>query len=266
MLPLSSDTGPLGVLTVSRKSSGAPFDVEDLASATGFAALAAVVLELAAARDDRERLAVLEDRDRIARDLHDLVIQRLFATGLGLEGAVRLVGNEEVAQRLSGYVTALDDTIREIRQAIFSLRTVEEKRDSIRQEILEIVEEAGGVFGFEPAVRFDGPVDSAMPARVVPQLIAVLREALSNVARHAAASSAWVELGVTGSAVRLAVRDDGIGLPADRAESGLANLSQRADELGGWMDTRQVDPHGTELVWQVPLKASCTSTESGFAT
>lgn len=254
LLPLTSSTRVHGALVVSRKADAAAFDVEDLTAATGFAAQAALALELAAARDDRERLAVLEDRDRIARDLHDLVIQRLFATGLGLQGAVRLVDNEQLADRLTGYVAALDDTIRDIRQAIFALRAGEEKRDSLRQDVLEIVGQATEVLGFEPAVRFEGPVDSAVPQRIVPQLIAALRETLSNAARHAAASAVTVELGVAGSAVRLTVRDDGVGLPDERTDSGLANLAARAEELGGWADARRTQPGGTEVVWQVPLE------------
>ncbi|MGH3811252.1 MAG: sensor histidine kinase, partial [Pseudonocardiaceae bacterium] len=115
------------------------------------------------------------------------------------------------------------------------------------------LQEAAQVLTFEPSVRFEGPVDSAVPAAVVPQLTAVLREALTNIGRHAAASAAQVELAVTGTAIRLTVRDDGIGLPTQRTESGLDNLGRRADELGGWLDARTVVPHGTELVWQVPL-------------
>jgi signal transduction histidine kinase len=253
LVPLASSSGTLGVLVVAKTAGAKPFDADDVASTTGFANQAALALELARSRDDRERLALLEDRDRIARDLHDLVIQHLFATGLGLQGTVRMARNPEIAQRLSTYVAALDDTIREIRQAIFSLRSPEEKGGSLRQEVLGVLQEAAEVVGFEPAVRFEGPVDSGVPAEIIPQLTAVLREALTNVGRHAAASSARVELAVTGTAVRLTVRDDGVGLPEQRHESGLSNLSRRADELGGWLDARSVVPHGTELVWQVPL-------------
>jgi signal transduction histidine kinase len=253
LVPLASSNGTLGVLVVAKEAGGKPFDVDDVAATTGFATQAALALELARSRDDRERLVLLEDRDRIARDLHDLVIQRLFATGLGLQGTIRLARNPEVAQRLSSYVTALDDTIREIRQAIFSLRSPDEKGGSLRQEVLVVLQEAAEVLGFEPGVRFEGPVDSAVPLMVVPQLTAVLREALSNIGRHAAATGAEVELAVTSTAVRLTVRDDGVGLPVQRHESGLGNLSRRADELGGWLDARGVVPHGTELVWQVPL-------------
>ncbi|HEX2300706.1 MAG TPA: histidine kinase, partial [Pseudonocardiaceae bacterium] len=253
LVPLASGTGLLGVLVVAREAGARSFDADDVAATTGFATQAALALELAHSRDDRERLVLLEDRDRIARDLHDLVIQRLFATGLGLQGTVRLARDPEVAQRLSSYVAALDDTIREIRQAIFSLRSPEEKGESLRHEVLAVLQEAVEVLGFEPSVRFEGPVDTTVPAAVIPQLTAVLREALTNIGRHAGASGAQVELAVGGTSVRLTVRDNGIGLPTQRTESGLDNLGRRAEELGGWLDARAVPPHGTELVWQVPL-------------
>jgi signal transduction histidine kinase len=253
LVPLTSSHEVLGVLLVAKKTGNPQFDADDVAATTGFAAQAAVALELAKARDDRDRLALLEDRDRIARDLHDLVIQRLFATGLGLQATAQRAREPEVAQRLTSYVTALDDTIREIRQTIFSLRSAEEKGGSLRHEVLGILQEAAEVLGFEPSVYFDGPVDSAVPTAVAGQVGAVLREALTNIGRHAAASSARVELAVTGAAVRLTVRDDGVGLPEHRHDSGLDNLNKRAEELGGWLDARTVEPHGTELVWQVPL-------------
>lgn len=255
LLPLSSATGPLGVLAVARRPDSTPFLRDDMTTITRFAAQASVALELADARADQERLAVFEDRDRIARDLHDLVIQRLFATGLGLEGTLRLVEKEEVAVRLSGYVTDLDDTIREIRQTIFSLRAGEQKRDSLRKELLEITGETAEVLGFERTVHLAGPVDTAVPSAVVSHLAAVLGEALTNIARHAAASTAGVDLMVADGAVRLTVRDDGVGLPAERTESGLTNLAQRAEELGGRPHARGLPSHGTELVWNVPLDA-----------
>ncbi|MGH4011864.1 MAG: GAF domain-containing protein [Pseudonocardiaceae bacterium] len=253
LVPLSSSDEVLGVLLVAKNSGGAQFDADDVAATTGFAAQAALALELAHARDDRDQLALLQDHDRIARDLHDLVIQRLFATGLGLQATAQLVQTPEVHQRLTSYVEALDDTIREIRQTIFSLRSVEEKSHNLRHQVLGILQQAAEVLGFEPSVHFDGPVDTAVPTAMARQVSAVLQEALTNIERHAAASSTQIELAVTKTAVRLTVRDDGIGLPEQRHDSGLDNLTKRAEELGGWLDARTVKPHGTELVWQVPL-------------
>ncbi len=253
LVPLTLGNGMLGVLMVAREAGYNPFDADDVVATTGFATHAALALELARSRDDRERLVLLEDRDRIARDLHDLVIQRLFATGLGLQGTLRLTRNPEVAQRLSSYVEALDDTIHEIRQAIFSLRSPAQKGRGLRHEVLAILHEAAKVLLFDPVARFEGPVDSAVPPAVAPQLTAVLREALTNIGRHAEASTALVELAVQDRVVRLTVRDDGIGLPEQRTDSGLTNLARRAEELGGRLHTHPVAPHGTELIWQVPL-------------
>jgi signal transduction histidine kinase len=181
------------------------------------------------------------------------VIQQLFATGLGLQATAQLARQPQVEQRLATYVAALDDTIREIRHTIFSLRSAEEKGQSLRHEVLGIVQEAVEILGFKPSVHFDGPVDTAIPPTVVAQISPVLREALTNIGRHAAASSTHVELAVTETAIRLTVRDDGVGLPEQRHDSGLGNLTTRAEELGGWLDARTVAPHGTELLWQVPL-------------
>lgn len=255
LIPLTSSHEVLGVLLVAKKTGHPQFDADDVAATTGFAAQAALALELAKVRDGRDRLVLLEDHDRIARDLHDLVIQRLFATGLGLQATAQRSQDLEVRQRLISYVEALDDTIREIRQTIFSLRAAEEKGGGLRHEVLGILRDAAEVLGFEPSAHFDGPVDSAVPTAIAGQLSAVLRESLTNIGRHAAASSAQVELAVTGTAVRLTVRDDGVGLPTRRHDSGLANLTKRAEELGGWLDAQTMQPQGTELVWQVPLTA-----------
>lgn len=253
LAPLTSPHEVLGVLLVAKKTGDPQFDTDDIAATTGFAAQAALALELATARQAEDRLALLEDRDRIARDLHDLVIQQLFATGLGLQATAQLARQPEVEQRLATYVAALDATIREVRHTIFSLRSTEEKGEGLRQEVLRILREAAEVLGFEPSVHFDGPVDTAIPMTIAAHISLVLREALTNIGRHAAASSAQVELAVTGTAVRLTVRDDGVGLPEQHHDTGLGNLTTRAEELGGWFDARTVAPHGTELVWQVPL-------------
>jgi two-component system, NarL family, sensor histidine kinase DevS len=253
IVPLGAGGSVHGLLGVAMSEGKPPFTDAAGRMLQAFGEQAGIVLELAERRADAERLTMLEDRDRIAKDLHDLVIQRLFATGLGLQATAQRARDPEIEQRLASYVAALDDTIREIRQTIFSLRSAEEKGESLRHEVLGILQEAAEVLSFEPSVHFDGPVDSAVPTAVAGQVSAVLREALTNIGRHAAASSAWVELAVTGAAVRLTVRDDGIGLPEQRHDSGLSNLTKRAEELGGWLDARTVQPHGTELVWQVPL-------------
>jgi signal transduction histidine kinase len=161
-----------------------------------FAEHAALAIEFARAREDHQRLAVLEDRDRIARDLHDLVVQRLFAISLGVQSLARLAGPGVIADRATGFVTDLDRTVREIRRSIFSLHEIPEGAVSLRGDLLRVVKEAAGMLGFRPRVDLLGALDSLVPDDVRPDLLAAVREALSNVARHAAASAVWVEVEV----------------------------------------------------------------------
>jgi signal transduction histidine kinase len=251
-VPLVAEDRALGVLSVINERGRPPFTHEDLGAITGFASVAALALEYVRGREDRERLVVLEDRDRIARDLHDLVIQRLFATGLGLQGASRLLGDGELQSRLSGYVTDLDETIKEIREAIFSLRG-RGTTDSVRRQVLDAAQAARSSLGFVPEVHFAGPVDSAIPSEVRPHLHAALREALANIARHAEASAVTVDLSVGRGQVTLTAVDDGKGIEAGSRRSGLANLASRAKELGGDLTTTRPQSGGTKLVWTVPL-------------
>jgi signal transduction histidine kinase len=214
-----------------------------------FADQAGIALERARAQADRSRLAIFEDRDRIARDLHDLVIQRLFATGLGLQNMSRMV-DETTADRLSAFVSDLDQTIRAIRSTIFGLQDRHEG-DDFRSEVHRVLAEMRPVLGFAPNLSTSGPVGAGVSDTVRPHVLAVLREALSNTARHAAASSVAVELHV-GPQVSLTVQDDGIGVDPTTRRSGLLNMQQRAQRLGGDMTVERTDAGGTRLVWTVP--------------
>jgi signal transduction histidine kinase len=237
-------------------SAGAvPIDIVELAET--FAAQAAVTLVLAEARQEQGRLAVYEDRDRIARDLHDLVIQRLFATGMQLQGALRTPGlDESVRDRMSRAVDEMDETIREIRQTIFALHEPTfGPSTGLRGRILRETEQAAGLLGFEPSVRFAGVIDSLVSDTTADHLIAALREALTNAARHAQAGRVEVVVEVIGSDVMLIVTDDGIGVPFDGSgrRSGVANLNSRAIELGGTCGLERVsESGGTRLIWRVP--------------
>ena len=219
-----------------------------------FAGQAALALELAERRRDADRLVVFEDRDRIARDLHDLVIQRLFATGMQLETAARLIERPEAASRVRRAVGELDTTIREIRSTIYALTTVpSDEPTSLRGRLFEVVDGGAEQLGLTPSVRLTGLVDTSVPDEVAEHLLAVLREALSNAARHAAATRVDVSLEV-GQHLVLTVRDDGAGLPPELASrSGLANLAARATRLGGTFDVQSAPGAGTELRWSVPL-------------
>lgn len=227
-------------------------DAEESELLASFADQAALSLDRAQAVTDREELAVISDRERIARDLHDVVIQRLFATGLQLQGVALLAGKDsDVATRLDAAVGALDDTIAAIRGTIFELQ--HRQGPSLRAEVRALVREYVPVLGFSPIVRTTGPVDTAVPAHVHQQLLPVLREAISNVARHALAESAEVEVVVTDAEVRLVVSDDGTGVAGDRVESGLRNARRRAADLGGHLEVSGNEPRGTVLTWRVPL-------------
>jgi len=256
LVPLAIGRYRLGVLMLARHRDATPFTGSDMHSAGIFAEHATLAIEFARARENHRRLAVLEDRDRIARDLHDLVVQRLFAISLGVHSLVRLAGPGVIADRVTGLVTDLDQTVREIRRSIFSLHEIPEGSTSLRGDLLRVVEEAAGTLGFTPGIDLLGPLDSLVPDDVRPDLLAVTREALANVARHAAASAVWIEVGVdsAGRRLRLLVKDDGRGAPATLSRhSGLANLDERATRWGGEFDVQSEPGSGLLLRWMIPL-------------
>ena len=258
VLPLMAGDRRLGALALLWDVSATVLPRDVLELAEGFAAQAAVTLSLAEARREQERLAVYEDRDRIARDLHDLVIQRLFATGMQLQGAMRMADlDDEVRHRISVSVDELDETIREIRQTIFALHEpVDGPASGLRGRILRETAQAAALLGFDPAVRFAGPVDSLIDQPTADHVVAALREALTNAAKHARADHVSVLLEIAGDEVVLRVVDDGVGVEPDGAgrRSGLSNLNARAHELGGACALERVSSEGgTRLVWRVPL-------------
>jgi signal transduction histidine kinase len=251
LVPLRAHLAATGVLMAVLPAGRGTLETEEAGLLASFADQASLALDRAQAVSDRQELMLVTDRDRIARDLHDLVIQRLFATGLQLQGARRMAGQPEVRDRLDGAVADLDVTIRDIRSTIFELQHTSET--SLRADARGVVKEYVPVLGFTPLVRTAGPVDSAVGPALAAQLLAVLREALSNVARHAEAGAAVVEVEVDGQSVTLRVTDDGAGLPAERQESGLRNVRRRAADLGGTVTFHPEEPHGTRLEWRVPL-------------
>jgi signal transduction histidine kinase len=254
-VPLGGGERVRGVLCIVMPVAAQPFTGQGPQMLAGFAAQAAVALELAEARQDAERVILFEDRDRIARDLHDLVIQRLFASGMQLESSTRLIANEEAVTRVRAVVDELDVTIREIRSAIYSLQPPSrEASPGLRGRLLEITRSAAEVLGFLPSLRFDGAVDTRVPDAAAEHLVAVLREALSNVTRHAHARRVEVIVEATLTEVILTVRDNGVGLPETGRRSGLTNLAERAAALGGsFTAERCAGGTGTELVWRAPL-------------
>ncbi len=258
VFPLGAPGNVRGVLTVGRSHGAAPFPQAQADVVASFAAQAGVALELAAIRADTELLSLYEDRDRIARDLHDLVIQRLYATGMSLEGTMPMITRPEVASRITNAVDAMDETIKEIRATIFALQTRDTaSRQDLRSDIVDLVEEMTPLLGFAPSLRLGSGLGGEIRPEVAEQALAALREALSNAARHASASQVEVTVDIGPDGIlSVQVTDDGVGIPADGRRSGLRNLAARADKLGGELRLSPADPDapapGTRLEWRVP--------------
>lgn len=251
VVPLTTSRGIGGVLALGWKPCNAQRSRGlDTALPASFAEQAALAIDIAAAREDRHRLLLFEDRDRIARDLHDLVIQRLFAVGLGLQSLSRRSEQPEIAARLRASVVDLDATIKDIRWTIFALNSMENSAD-VQSEVMRIVDQAAQTLEFRPTLRFAGPVRTRIGSVVAPDLLAVLVEALSNAARHAEASAVEVSL-TAGDEIMLTVKDNGCGMPDGVAESGLLNMRQRAERLGGHCAVTSQPNQGTTMEWSVP--------------
>jgi signal transduction histidine kinase len=268
VFPLGAPGSRRGVLTIGRRHGREPFPQAEAAFAASFAAQAGVALELAASRAEAERLSVYQDRDRIARDLHDLVIQRLYATGMSLQGTIPMISRPEVADRVSRAVDDMDQTIKEIRGAIFALQARDAGRPSDpRADIVRLVEEMTAVLGFAPSLRLGTGLRTLNSEELTEQALIVLREALSNMARHAGASRADVTVDVDQDGIlSVIVTDDGTGIPPGGRRSGLRNLADRAAKLGGELRLGQAEPAaprpGTRLEWRVP---AVTAAASGWA-
>jgi signal transduction histidine kinase len=251
-LPLTGSGRPRGALLAARLTGRQAFSLAELDMAATFAGHAAVALELADARAVGERLMLLEDRDRIARDLHDHVIQRLFAAGLTVQSV--LSGRiPDTSDRLSRVVDDIDETIRQIRTSIFALQTPAGGRASVRAQLLKTLDEVSMTMDRDPRMRFAGPIDTMVDSALVDDLQAVLREALTNAARHAKADTVEVEVRIVHGWLTLEVIDDGVGLGNPARSSGLANLEHRALQRGGRFDIRSGPVSGTVLRWTIPL-------------
>lgn len=254
-VPIGTAAGGVrGVLMVARAAGQPLFEADESAPLLGFAGQAAVAMELAERRLDSEQVALLQERDRIARDLHDLAIQRLFATGMTLQGATRFIEHPEATDRVLRAIDDLDDTAKTIRATIFGLRARERgpATNGLRARTVEAVERAAAALGFTPGLRMTGLLDVSVPPQIADEAVAVLQEALSNAARHSGADTVEVSL-AAGSELVVTVTDNGVGLPDGGRRSGLANLTERAAALGGTFDARALPHGGTELIWRVPL-------------
>ncbi len=244
-----------GLQLFAQHSSGEMFPVEiSLSPCT----VDDTLLTIATIRDVSERqesasqMAMLRDRERIARDLHDMVIQRLFAAGMNLQAVQAAAQPQMVADRIGATIIELDDTIRELRAAIFRLGQHNEHR-TLSAQITELVHERARHLHFEPVLRLVGDVDT-LPDFIADQVVATVTEGLSNVARHANATAADVRIERAASALSMQINDNGVGIPNEPKRSGgLSNMIWRAAELGGSCTVGPNEPTGTRLLWTVPV-------------
>lgn len=253
LVPITGPGVERGMLAVFRGPSRPAFAPAEVEAATMFAAHMTLALELADSRAHRERVALLDERDRIARDLHDHVIQRLFAIGLSLQSVAPGLDGEPAKRVLAG-VDDIDDTIGQIRSTIYRLTgPVLTAENSIRARLARLIEETAPLLGFRAACEIHGPVDFGLDDDVTHDCIAVLREALTNVAKHAGASRVAVSLALEPAGLRLDVADDGRGIGRSSRRSGLANLRARAERRGGSLAVTSEDAGGTRLTWSIPV-------------
>jgi signal transduction histidine kinase len=253
-VPLRSRGEVYGNLYLTDKQGADEFNEEDAALAEALALAAGVAIENTRLHNRVRVLSVLDDRDRIARDLHDRVVQRIFAVGMSLQSAMRLPELGLVVDRVGKAVEDLDSTITEIRTTIFELGD-SAIQGGLRRGVLGVTEELTPSLGSRPEVVFDGPIDTAIPQHIADHLLAVLREALTNAGKHAQATKFVVTLAV-GSEVTLEVADNGKGMTPlleDRTALGLANLRGRAEKLGGTFEVQPAQGGGTRAIWCVPI-------------
>jgi len=252
-LPLLAFERPLGALTISRAEGGAGFTPAELEMASDFARQASVAIELARGRADRQRLELVEDRNRIARDLHDHVIQRLFGSGMTLQ-AIASTAPESTRAAIAEQVEAIDAAISEIRTAVFTLTSRSSGAPALRHRVLDVVAESSAGLASAPRLTFSGPVDLLIEGELADDVVAVVREGLANVARHASARSADVAIVVDDAGVIVTVDDDGRGMShASRRSSGTANLRARAERHGGEFELLGRESGGTRLRWTALL-------------
>ena len=251
-VPMRAGAVVTGVLIALRRKGEPPFVADQVPVLASFADQAALALQLAEKQRSLRLLDVLEDRDRIARDLHDHVIQRLFVTGMNLQGSLRRITDKELHGRVTTAVEQLDQTVREIRTSIFDLQSAGDDRVSLRRRMLDVIAELTERTELSPAVRMSGTVDNSVPDDLAEHVEAVVRETVSNVVRHARAKSLTVTI-EAGDELIISVVDDGVGVPEDIARSGLLNLEHRAQRFGGSLSVTSGKGEGTRVTWRVPL-------------
>ncbi|MEV6071074.1 GAF domain-containing sensor histidine kinase [Nocardia sp. NPDC052001] len=252
ILPLHAQGSTFGVLVMVRPTSAPLFDDEILELAAAFTDQAALAIQLAEAQQRMRDLDILTDRDRIARDLHDHVIQRLFAAGLTLQSTAARARAPEVRERISDVINDLQDVVQEIRTSIFDLHGGNSQSTRLRQRLEQVLKQHTGQLDMRSSLRISGPL-SVVEAELADHADAVVREAVSNAVRHSNAETLTVTVEVDDN-LTITIADDGVGIPDDITSSGLRNLARRADEVGGEFSiTRNTDNRGARLRWSAPL-------------
>jgi signal transduction histidine kinase len=244
-----------GNLYLTDKEGGGPFTDIDEELAVALAGAAGTAIEKARLHARIRELDLIADRDRIARDLHDTVIQRLFATGLALQGAARLAGPlPEVAERIQQAVDELDLVVRQVRSSIFELHAAETSVHGVRRQLLALGDELSAALGYAPAFQFEGPVDAAVGEEAGGHLLAAVGESLANIARHAESPVARVHVRVADGLLTATIEDEGVGLgPRRPGGHGIENLERRAHDLGGRATVETRAAGGTRVTWSVPV-------------
>lgn len=248
--PILGETGQvLGVLNVARATGNAPFSTEDADQLANFTRQVGAALDLDRSRTDREAARLGEERDRIAADLHDHVIQELFATAMGLQNVASALTLPGQQSQVLAYVESLDETIRRIRQTIFTVQSHHWNLDSVQGRLLTVLDQQSDALGFNPEIEFAGPLRLGISDELADDIVAVVREGLSNVAKHARARHARITVSLVDEIVTVTVTDDGDGLDGPTRDSGLANLRHRAECRGGCFIISSAAGGGTRLEW-----------------
>jgi signal transduction histidine kinase len=252
-VPFIADQRRLGTLVLGRVHGQPSFQPIDVAFAEVFAGAAATAIEMGSVRAEIDRLSIVAEDERIARDLHDTVIQELFALGMSLQALGSSVTGA-VGDRISSAVESLDNVIRQIRNTIFRLPGSNQAATGLREEMLKLADRYHHELGVLPRIAFHGPVDVVVPEIVSEHLLNVFGESLSNVGRHAHASKIEAVVAVEGDWLSFSLLDDGVGIDdGPSAGNGIRNMSTRAENLGGTCTISRRDPHGTIVEWRVPL-------------
>ncbi|HET7140753.1 MAG TPA: GAF domain-containing sensor histidine kinase [Arthrobacter sp.] len=252
-IDLSAQGAHHGLLLLVRAPGTGPFAKTDVEMGAVFGSHVALALELDRIHRLREQLVVFTDRDRIARDLHDVVIQRLFAAGLSIQSLRRFTTGEPALTRIDAVTSELDETIRDLRNTIYSLRSSGEQ-ELLSSRILQAVRNATKSLQFAPRLTLNGAVDSVLDAGTVTNVLAVISEGLSNAVRHAEAQAIGVSVSVSDGTLALVIRDDGKGFSESVPGNGLVNMEQRALELGGSFEVASAASKGTTVAWSVPVR------------